>query len=165
MFNLIFQLKPVENACVVDWQNTRYASPALDFFHFIFTATDQKLREKEYSNLMQQYYSTVSRTINKLGSDSRVLFSYNDFMKQLNKFGNYALIFSPFIIQLSLADAKDVVSQDDKTGHYEKGECTSLFNDHTEYSMLKFNKRIVGVISDVIKLEYYTKINKLVKSF
>lgn len=86
-------------------------------------------------------------------------------MRQLHKFGNYPFLISPFIIQLSLADSKEIGNMDEISEDMVKGNHKSLFNGYGEDSMLKFKKRIVGVIHDLIQLDYYTKIDNCVKHF
>ncbi|KAK9686356.1 Ecdysteroid kinase-like family [Popillia japonica] len=41
---------------LLDWQLSRYGSPALDLSYFIFTCTDHALRAKHYDNMIKFYY-------------------------------------------------------------------------------------------------------------
>ncbi|KAF5305766.1 hypothetical protein FQR65_LT07662 [Abscondita terminalis] len=55
--NILFKYNNQENsnipteACLIDWQFSRFGSPALDISYFLFSSTDRKTREKLYLNL------------------------------------------------------------------------------------------------------------------
>lgn len=149
-----FQTNEVDKLCLVDWQLTRYASPVLDVLHYVFTATDKQLRDEHYPSLLQLYYSTIAANIEKLGSDPQLLFSYDDFSQQLQTFGVYALVASPFMIQIALANPNDLNDLEKTDASEEKIE---MFRNYNETSLMKFKKRVVDVVSDCIALGYFTK--------
>lgn len=137
----------------------RYGSPALDLHYNIFGSSDREIREQHYASLLESYYSSLSATVEKLGSDPKKLLSRDDFDNQLKKYGNFAILMSPMIVQMLLTDPKDIVDLDEfsetlandptKTTDFIKG-----FNDDTQQ---RYDKRVSETISDIIDLGYYSK--------
>lgn len=147
-----------EDICLLDWQVIRYASPVIDLLYNIFTSTDQALRDKEYDNLLQLYYKSLSRTIKLLGSNPDELFTFDDLQSELKKYGIYALLMAPMLLQISQADSSDITNLDDmcdKMANGELEENTSLVKTLSETSQLEFERRLAGVVEDILKLGYY----------
>lgn len=86
------QANDLKSLCLLDWQFTRYCSPALDIYHVIFGASDKKLRDQHYEQLLEAYYASLSGMVRRLGSNPDQLFTYRDLKDELLKFGEFALI-------------------------------------------------------------------------
>lgn len=109
----------------------------------MFTATDKKLRDKEYENLKQLYYSTLTNQIEKLGSNAQKLFSYEDFEKQLKQFGTFALFMPTVLIFISLSQS----------------EISSEIANETNEDLEKvYAEKINGLLTDVLNFGYYNKL-------
>lgn len=93
--------KPVD-AKLIDFQLSRCASPILDISFFIYACTTQELRLKHYDELMEYYYSVLSKQIKEMGSDPGKVYSYELFMDEVKKYSFFGLAFSfestPFIV-------------------------------------------------------------------
>jgi len=75
---------------LIDFQLTRFASPALDISFFIYSCTDQDLREKHYEDLLKAYHASLSGLVKSFGSDPNEVFPYSaliDEMKRSARFG------------------------------------------------------------------------------
>lgn len=142
--NSIYQLKgAAEEIQVLDWATIGYVSPAYDLIHNIFNSTDKPLRDKEYNNLIAIYYESLSQTIKLLDSDPEKLFTFENLKEELKRYGNFALIVTPLFI-LS-AQIKLNESNTDETGM-------------SENNQLEYDRRINGLLEDVINMGYYRKI-------
>lgn len=45
---------------IIDWQIARYASPVIDFLHYIFNTTSKDMRDKHYDEFLKIYYESLS---------------------------------------------------------------------------------------------------------
>lgn len=143
---LFFQNDTPTDIRFVDWQLSFYCSPAIDLLHFIFSATDEKLRGKEYEKLLRFYHYSLSQIVTKLGSDPAKLFSFEDLKQQLRNCGKYAFLQAPLLIKIMFFDSKDVPKSD---GICEKENVIpSPKND-------AYSKRIQGAIADLVGLGLY----------
>lgn len=70
-------------ALALDFQLARCASPALDVSFFIYTCTEQSLREAHYNDLLKIYYDELNRAIALLGSDPNKLYPWELFIKEV----------------------------------------------------------------------------------
>lgn len=147
----------LENICFVDWQIMRFCSPALDLLYNIFTSTDKAFRQKEYHNLLKHYHQTLSDTVCKLGSNPRKLFTFVDLEYQMKKFGKYAFLMCPLLIEVMMADPKNVANLDELSeemagGQTEKLELVGEFDEATQK---KYETRIRDLIADLVDLGFY----------
>lgn len=138
----------------MDWQIARYCSPVLDLLYNIFSGTDKKLREDHFETLLQTYYSSLSTNIRKLGSDPDKLYSYENFEMEMKKFGEFALLTGPMIIQIRVANAKDVRDLDDYAERVENGEEADLLNEFDENTQKIFSEQINDLVTDLLRYEY-----------
>lgn len=98
------------SVCFLDWQVTRYCSPAFDLLNFIWAAADKTFRDKHYGDLLKAYYESLSATIQKLGSDPTELFTFNNLQSELKNYGRFAMFMGSILIQGRLAGAVDLKS-------------------------------------------------------
>lgn len=141
-----------EEIQVLDWATIGYVSPAYDLIHTIFNSTDKSLRDKEFNNLIAIYYESLSQTIKLLGSDAEKLFTRENLNDELKRFGNFALIVTPLFIlsaqiQLNEPNADDTVEDN-----------TERSSGLSEKHQIEYDRRINGLLEDVVNLEYYRKI-------
>lgn len=90
-----------------------------------------------------------------MGSDANKLFSYDDLQDQLKKFGSYALIIAPMLLNIITTKPDDIPDLDNLAEEYkdktmEEG-MKAFMND---FSIDKFNARIRDVVQDVLRLGY-----------
>lgn len=141
---------------MIDWQITRYSSPALDLLYYIFSATDSQFRAEEYNNLLRIYHTSLTQIVEKLGGDSQKLFTFDDLQNQMKKFGKFALVMSPMFIMMTLADEKDLANMDDISQELgKKDEQLSMVKGYDAETQILYNERIQGLMRDVVKLGLY----------
>lgn len=138
----------------MDFQISRYCSPVLDLHYNLFSGTDKEFRDKNYEKLLKTYHSSLSETIRKLGSDPEKLYSYENFQKELKKFGYFALLTGPMIAQIRVAGAEDIRDLDDYSERVDRGETADLLNDFGEETAAVFSKLMNDLVTDLLKYEY-----------
>lgn len=148
-----FQSKAVKNICFLDWQISRYASPAVDVLYQIFSSTRKELRDRHYTNLLCVYYTALSETVCKLGSDPEKLFRYSDLMDQLKSHGKFALFMGVMLIPIVLAKPDEVRDMDDLTERLAKGEKLGMFTNKGKDSDV-YIKVVNDLVSDIIAYGY-----------
>lgn len=141
----------------MDWQITRYVSPAVDLLYNIFSSTDKALREKEFDNLIKSYYESFSKTVKLLGSDPEKLFSFNDLQAELKRCGNYALIMAPQVVQYALADESSLNL--DKVFDNVDGK-QDLITGLKETAQKKYEERVNGIVEDIVRFGFTRKANE-----
>lgn len=158
--SILFTQGAVEDICFVDWQIIRYASPVTDLLNNLISSTDKKTRDEEIGNLFRDYYEQLSSNIGKMGSDPMKLFPYDAFERELKLCGNIAFLMAPMIIEISLAEPKDVSDLDDMSETLANGEQSlSLIQGLSDNAKLIYHKRINECIGDLIKHGYFQKVN------
>lgn len=130
--------------CLLDWQHARFASPAIDVLHVIFTSTDKQLRDKEYANLLDHYYRTLTENIARLGGNP-LAFSRRNFDEQLREFGKLAIIIALFMIQV-IFESKMGAPDSDRSNN---NAFSTLVNDEG------YRQRIQDVVKDMHDLGFY----------
>lgn len=141
---------------MVDWQISRFGSPALDLHYNLFSSTDKKLRDKEYQNLIKYYHQSLSDIVRKLGSDPNKVFPFDELQKSLKKAGKFAFVFSPILTQIMLADSKDIPDLDEMSAAMST-EDVEFVRGFDEKTQLYYNERMNDLMSDLIEYGYYWK--------
>lgn len=153
MFSYIDDLdKSPDEIRLFDWQNTRYASPALDVCNFLFVCTDKRLRGYHYEQLTQIYHKSLSSHLERLGGDARIEFPLTALYEQLKKVGKAGVALSLMAIPLMVSDPADL----QKFGELEKTtmDKNSIAELKAEQIELKYRERMSGIICDAISYGY-----------
>lgn len=48
------------DACLIDWQIMRYASPITDIMYYLFTCTTKDFRRDFYAEMLQVYHEELT---------------------------------------------------------------------------------------------------------
>lgn len=102
---------PVETK-LIDFQSTRYASPVLDVSFFIYSGTQQGLRENHYNELIKDYYMGVTDMLRALGSDPEKLFPWSGFQQELKEYGRFGVGVAMESLPFSIMDDEDTPDLD-----------------------------------------------------
>lgn len=141
----------------MDWQLTQYNSPAIDVLYNIFTSTDKDYRDQHYDTLLNPYYTTLSETIRKLGSNPDKLYPFEHFQMQLRKFSEFALFYAPIISTFRIADESDVMDGDEYGERLANGEDVDLFAKFTGEKQKVWHAIVNGAVTDLMKYGYEFK--------
>lgn len=146
----------VSDICLIDWQLSRFCSPALDLLYNIFATTVKSTRDKEYKNWLKHYHQTLSENIRQLGSDPNKLFTYADLESQLKKFGRFAFFWGPMFTQINLADSDNIPDLDELSEEMNKDdgdiEFITKFDDERQK---EYETRIRELLTDLVDYGYY----------
>lgn len=143
----------------VDWQIIRYVSPAIDLSYNIFTSTDKPLRDAEYINLLKHYYQSLSRTIELLGSVPNELFTFDNLLDEMKKCGTFALLITPMILQISLADSSQITDLNEMCDQIADGNLNQdLIKGLTDNAHEEYATRLNDAIGDLLNLGYFKEI-------
>lgn len=141
---------------MLDYQISRYSSPALDLVYFLFSSTDKPLRDGYYTEVLQLYHKSLSTNLTKMGSDAGKLFSFDDLQGQLKEFGRYALIIAPMLLNIITTKPDDIPDLDNLAEEYKdktiEESMKAFMNDS---AVDKFNVRMRDVVQDILRLGYY----------
>lgn len=138
----------------MDFQLSRYSPPVLDLLYNIFSSTDKQFRAKNYDELLKTYYSSLSSIIEKLGSDPKKLYSFENLQAQLRKYGEFALLCGPMVIQIKVANAKDIGNLDEYAELVEKGIEADLVNKYDEETQMEYSTLINDLVTDLVNYGY-----------
>ena len=105
-------------------------------------------------NVLKLYHSTLTTTVQKLGSDPEVLFSWDDFQREMKRVGKFAFLVAPLIIQVRLASSEDVVNLDEMSEDQTGSDDFDLVKGFGDKAQLVYNTTVRGLVSDLIELEY-----------
>jgi len=113
--NILFRYdsgKPCD-AVLCDFQNVKYASPAIDLSLFMYLNTSSELRNQHWDDLFGEYHATLTRTLASiLGCSVEELspdFRLDEFQKDFVAHGFYGYLICSFFIPKLMEDQKDPV--------------------------------------------------------
>lgn len=75
---------PFENVIFIDFQDSCWASPAIDLHYFLNTSLCESLRPHSFNELIQYYHGQLSSTLRRLEYKNHIP-SQEEFFKQFNQ--------------------------------------------------------------------------------
>ncbi|XP_055602306.1 uncharacterized protein LOC129751066 [Uranotaenia lowii] len=128
---------------MLDWQLTRYGSPALDFLHFMFLSTDESFRRHHYDNMLQTYQNALRDNLERLGGENATeRFPLTTLMRLIRSQAKYAIIMAmvqiPLVLQASPDTADELEQKQTTTESFDK----------------RYQTRMQGLLRDVFRLGY-----------
>lgn len=138
---------------MIDYQLSRFTSPALDVLYFLFTSTDKGLRSEHYNNLIRIYYKNLSEHLTRLGSNPDKIFTFNNLLGQLKKFGKFGICMPAMVLPMTSAESKDIPDLDKIADDMKDGKEFEGFDQNQNNTIYK--TRMSDVIRDIIRLGYY----------
>lgn len=124
----------------------------------MFSSTDRKLREEHYDKLIKIYHNALSNTIRKLGSDPEKLFSFNDLLGELKRYGRFGLLLAPILLQIITSNPDDIPDMDEFAENM-ANNTTTLDESVATFANLatvdQYNQRVKDVVKDGLLLSYY----------
>lgn len=124
----------------------------------MYTSTHKELRDKHYETMIRTYYNALANTIRQAGSDPDTLFTYENLKGQLKRFGKFALLIAPMLLQVITADPKDIPDMDEIAEEMAKDKDSDKINFEVltdKKTQNSYNVRVRDVIIDVINNGYY----------
>lgn len=135
----------------IDWQLSRFGPPIIDLFYFIISTTDKSFRDKHFTNLLNDYHSTLSSSIEKLGSDADKIYTRRKFENDLVKFNRFPLIYACVSRLFRLADESHILDLDEYAERICSGERPKLILPFDHDTQILYKKALNDTITDVIQ--------------
>lgn len=134
----------------LDWQMSRYGPPIIDLCYFLFSTTDNSFRDKHFTELLNEYHSTLSANIEKLGSDAEKLYPISKFQSDMIRFNRFPLIFALVSVMFHFADEKHILDLDEYAERICNGERPKLIFDIDSAHEIVYKKALNDAITDVV---------------
>jgi len=134
--------------CLLDWQISKCASPAMDICYYLMSSTNKAIRERT-DELLAVYHNSLSDFMDRLGSDVNKWFTFNDLIDQLKAVGMYGVLMAPMLLQIMVSDSKNIIDLDSISK--EKPEITDIAI-LDERTTKEFKQRLSDVIQDAIRM-------------
>lgn len=103
-----------EEAMFIDFQISRFSSPALDLQYFMYTSPSQEVRFEHMNDLLETYHTELRKTLKMLGC-SDVEFTIEHLKKDFEDRAYFGLITACFTLSLILADTKEIMDLENVT--------------------------------------------------
>ncbi|VEN37526.1 unnamed protein product, partial [Callosobruchus maculatus] len=134
-----------ENAVLIDFQLSRYATLTNDLIHFLFAGVPDYL-ESNWDELIEEYYQYFSGRIEELGTDKNIV-SLVDLREDIEENSHVGLTMAMEATVMSLLDDDEVADLDDLKGDHvplEEVWNVSPFKDDER------NKRLACLIKQAV---------------
>lgn len=160
--NLLFRYDEAPSTpskvCLIDWQLSQFASPALDIATYLFCTLSPKLRNEHFEDFINIYYKSLQSTLNKLGSDARKLFTYDNLQDQLQRYSIYAMYLAPIMIGIMTSNQNIVPDMDEMVRRLEvlakdptaDVHLSDFFEENDAY-----RHRMSNMIRDMVRLKFW----------
>lgn len=129
---------------------SRYGPPIIDIFYFLLSTTDKSFRENHFIDLLHQYHSILSESIEKLGSDATKIYPLTKFQSDLIKFNRFPLIFALVSVLFRLADENHILDLDDYAQRICNGERPKLILNLEAETEILYKKALNEAVTDVV---------------
>lgn len=103
-----------EEAMFVDFQISRFSSPALDLQYFMYTSASQEVRLQHMDDLLETYHAELRKTLEMLGC-SDVEFTVEHLKKEFEDRAYFGLITACLFLNLMLAEPKERIDLENVT--------------------------------------------------
>lgn len=146
LFNTIFKfqnpLKKTDctNVALLDFQMSSLRSPVLDLSQLIYSVASEK-QLRHCKQLIDHYYSALSKNIKEIGSCPEKLFSFQALRNHWRKYSAYGAILSPFIAMYCFIDKENTA---------DFGVCQTLKNATNKP---EYMRRVVAVARHFVEFE------------
>jgi hypothetical protein len=155
--NLMFHYPPgpsgkePDEMSFLDFQQTRYSSPAMDIGRLLFVGTDRMMRDAHRHDLLRCYHDSLSETVRQLGSDVEQLLPFSSLEHQLTHC-------APVVIATALLNLPHALdewegSDNDVTGDDSDAIKSAIRSAHWRMTP-SCKRRIIEVIEESVDRAY-----------
>ncbi|XP_056638895.1 uncharacterized protein LOC130446572 [Diorhabda sublineata] len=111
--NYLFQYEENNNSpkavAILDWQLAAIRSPLFDVGKFLFSVCSKEELD-QLKELLNYYYSIMSQSLIKLGSDPEKIFSYADFKRHWKSYAWFGFVGGIMMMKLTMLDEEEAPS-------------------------------------------------------
>ncbi|XP_055548976.1 uncharacterized protein LOC129732274 [Wyeomyia smithii] len=140
---------------LLDWQVSRYASPALDLLYFLFCCTDGEFRAAHFEEMLRIYHDSLGSLLKKLGGDPSRQFPFTALKEQIKACGKFGLLMAMFLVPLMCIENQDLPNMDVEAEKFKENQKIDMdafaINERAE---VRLRKRLSAAIRDGISYGY-----------
>ncbi|GJQ76124.1 hypothetical protein Trydic_g1872 [Trypoxylus dichotomus] len=130
--------------CLIDFQFSRFGSPAFDLSYFIFVSTEKSLRDQHFNDFLDIYYESLCDHLTNLGSSPEKMLPFSVLKDQMKRYSIVGYFLTQMVMHLSISDAEEVPDFSKDMAHEEYLAGLSYKSKNEDF----FAKRIEGIQSD-----------------
>lgn len=151
----------VDDIVLIDWQLSRYCSPAADISYFIFVCTDKKTRDKHFDELINLYHHSLKELLDHLGGDTATQFPFTALIRQLRRFGKLGIISGCCAVPMLQTKPENMMDMDvlaEKMKNMDPKELEEIktqFMAANKDNIEKINSRVRDIIEDGLRYGYF----------
>ncbi|KAK3915344.1 LOW QUALITY PROTEIN: putative oxidoreductase dhs-27 [Frankliniella fusca] len=134
----------VEEACLLDFQISRYAPPVLDIAYLIFCCTTREFRDEHLDRLLGEYHDQLSANLRRFAIPDKV-YPKKTMEKQMRERMCFGFGMAAMTVPLFLADSDEIPDMDEQ---FDKG--TEIDMTIESRNAPERNKRIADVLEEMI---------------
>lgn len=108
--NLLFkydQSKNVTGVKLLDFQNTKFASPVVDLFYFVWTSANEEVRQNSQRELYAVYINQLNSSLEQLGCRERL--STEELLEDLRTYKDWVLFILCFCLPVQMSAPEDAL--------------------------------------------------------
>lgn len=97
--------------------------------------------------------------IRRLGSDPDKLFTFDNLLGEMKRYGNYGFVITPIILSVCMADSSHCL--DEVTDEVTDGPCNNkeLITGFSDGAQIEYENRLNDAIGDLVELGYFSELN------
>jgi len=139
-----------DKLCLIDFQMSRYGSPALDLSFFLLRYYSEEAGHN-YRDLLRVYHDALREFVMELGSNADELFPFSALEEEMQKYSAFGMAMALICIPGTMSEANGSVSGDDSTDASDiiRDVCAS-FENLSE----KCERKVVEVMKQTLKCGY-----------
>ncbi|KAJ8965957.1 hypothetical protein NQ317_009599 [Molorchus minor] len=150
--NLLFKMEggtPVD-CRILDYQLLRYLPPAHDLLFLIYVNSDKETRTKHMQQLLEEYYTQLSKIMKKYGHDLNEIYTYEEFLDSCEYMKPSAILIASLYLPVVLCPdqkVQDLFRDEKKFEYIFTVDRRELLEDL--YHEGSFRQRIRGIVEDI----------------
>lgn len=138
----------------IDFQITRYSSPATDLAYFFFCCTTKEFRDQYYEQLIEIYHKSVTSFLERFGLNGMQIFPFTVLQDHLRKFAKFGLMMATIVLPMFTALQDEIPDLDNLSEQIK----TDGFKDESVFQSKNtddiYCKRMRDIIVDMARLGY-----------
>lgn len=108
--NLLFKYDQSNNVTgvkLLDFQNTKFASPVVDLFYFVWTSANEEVRQNSQRELYEVYINQLNSSLEQLGCQERL--STEELLEDLRTYKDWVLFILCFCLPVQMSAPEDAL--------------------------------------------------------
>jgi hypothetical protein len=139
-----------DKLCLIDFQMSRYGSPALDLSYFLIRYYTEEAGHN-YQDLLRVYHDALREFVRQLGSNAGELYPFSVLQEEMQKYSAFGMALALFSIPGTMSDTNSYIIDDDSKDASDiiRDICAS-FENLSE----KCERKVVEILKQALKCGY-----------